>query len=205
MNTKMTFSGLSQAAENNKGVILEKLKDFFTREGIVLEIGSGTGQHAAHLAANLPHLTWQPTDRGDYLPVLIENLVEMKPSNVCQPRSLDVEDETWVLDEADYVFSANTLHIMSADHVEHFMRGVGRVLKPDGLLVVYGPFKYNGEFTTASNARFDRWLKDRDELSGVRDIDTIEQLALDNGLSFRHDFLMPANNQLLVFRKQLSS
>ena len=196
------FSGFSQPAENNKEYILEKLREFFDKEGTVLEIGGGTGQHAVHFAMNLPHLVWQSSDRGDYLPLLQENLAKMALSNLRQPLCLDVMDKIWPITRADYIFSANTLHIMSAEHAEHFMRGVGATLKRSGLLIVYGPFKYDGEFTTASNASFDLWLKSRDVKSGIRDIEEIKRLAGENDLSFLHDFAMPANNQLLVFCKE---
>jgi cyclopropane fatty-acyl-phospholipid synthase-like methyltransferase len=201
LKARSTLNGLSQAAENNKDHILEKLREFFNKEGLVLEVGSGTGQHAIHLATNLPHLTWQPTDRGDYLSMLKENLAQSLPVNLCQPLCLDVEDATWCCTEADYIFSANTLHIMSAAHVAQFMRGAGASLKPHGKLAVYGPFKYDGEFTTESNADFDVWLKGRDSRSGIRDAETIRKLASDNDLEFLRDFPMPANNQLLVFQK----
>ena len=200
-STGTSTSGLSQAAENNKDYILEKLTDLFSREGVVLEIGSGTGQHAVHFSTRLTHLCWQPTDQGEYLSTLKENLLPVMVSNMSKPLLLDVIDEHWPISDVDYVYSANTLHIMSSDHVECFMRGVGTVLKAGGLLVVYGPFKYGGEFTTDSNARFDIWLKGRDVQSGIRDIEMIKALASDNGLSYLHDYKMPANNQLLVFQK----
>jgi cyclopropane fatty-acyl-phospholipid synthase-like methyltransferase len=200
-STVTAINGLSQAAENNKDFILERLLDLFRREGVVLEIGSGTGQHAIHFATKLAHLTWQPTDQGEYLPLLKENLLPITLANMRQPLSLDVIDDQWPIANVDYVYSANTLHIMSSEHVEYFMRGVGTALKPEGLLVVYGPFKYGGEFTTDSNANFDSWLKNRDALSGIRDIESIKQLASDNGMSYLHDYKMPANNQLLAIQK----
>ena len=202
LNTQVTFNSFSQAAENNKEVILEKLRGFFVNEGVVLEIGSGTGQHAVHFASDLTHLVWQPSDQGEYLATLIDNIKRMTLLNIRQPLSLGVAMEQWPVSEVDYVYSANTLHIMSSGCVELFMCGVGSVLTPRGLLIVYGPFKYDNEFTTESNAKFDLWLKGRDAQRGIRDIEMIRQLATDSDLVLKHDFGMPANNQLLVFQKQ---
>ncbi len=195
------FRNYSRPADNNKAYVLEKLKGLFLEPGLVLEIGSGAGQHAVYCARHLPHLIWQPTDQAEYLHDLSRNISELAPSNVNLPLALDVSESDWPLDEVDYVYSANTLHIMSEVQVTQFIDGVGRVLKNNGLLAFYGPFKYKGEFTTDSNARFDLWLKDRDKRSGVRDFETIQQLSGDNGMELQHDFAMPANNQLLVFCK----
>lgn len=202
-NINEQFRSYSRPADNNKAHILEKLVGLYLAPGIVLEIGSGSGQHAVYCGHHLPHLIWQPTDRAEYLQNLRYNVSELAPSNVNLPLALDVIQEDWPLSEVDYVYSANTLHIMSEDQVTRLIEGVGRILKNNGLLVVYGPFKYNGNFTTDSNARFDLWLKDRDSHSGVRDFESIKQLAADNGMNLQHDFSMPANNQLLVFCKTL--
>jgi cyclopropane fatty-acyl-phospholipid synthase-like methyltransferase len=107
--------------------------------------------------------------------------------------------EPWPVARVDGIFSANTLHIMPAAHVEYFFRGVQRTLRTGGKLCVYGPFKYQGEFTTSSNARFDEWLKERNPLSGVRDFEHVDTLAKAAGLQLRFDHALPANNQLLVW------
>ena len=114
---------------------------------------------------------------------------------------LDVADEVWPVDEVDYVYAANALHIMSVNHGRQLIKGVGNILKNGGTLVFYGRFKYDGEFTTESNAKFDLWLKSRDPVSGVRDFEWVQQLAIEANLTFSHDIPMPANNQLLVFKK----
>jgi len=190
-----------QAAENNKGPILEHLKVLFGDKATILEIGSGSGQHAIYFASSLPHLKWQPTDRGDYFDALVSNLIEYAPDNLLEPVYLDVSAEIWPVSEVDHIFSANVLHIASVENVQAFFRGAGSVIRHDGLLCLYGPFKYAGEFTTESNREFDLWLKSRDQQSGIRDFEWICELADTNGFSPVHDFPMPANNQLIVFRK----
>ena len=200
-NINEQFRNYSQPADNNKVHILERLADLFREPGLVLEIGSGSGQHAVYCGNHLPHLVWQPTDQVSYLDDLKCNISEMAPSNVNSPLMLDVTHNTWPLSETDYVYSANTLHIMSKVQVMHLIQGVGRILRTSGLLVLYGPFKFRGEFTTDSNARFDLWLKDRDTRSGIKDFETIQQLTAENGMNLQQDFSMPANNQLLAFYK----
>lgn len=195
------FRNYSQAAENNREYILAELRGLFTHTGVVLEIGSGSGQHAVYFAENLAHLTWQPTDRGEYVSGLALNIAELAGENIRKPLVLDVADRIWPVSEVDYVFSANALHIMSANHGMDLVEGVGKTLKQGGLLVLYGPYKYGDEFTTESNAKFDLWLKSRDPVSGIRDIEWLQQLAADAGLSLAQDIPMPANNQLLVFQK----
>ena len=197
----MKFRNYSQSAENNQPYILAQLKKLFEHPGLVLEIGSGSGQHAVHFAANLDHLTWQPTDRGEYVSGLALNIQELAGVNVLKPFALDVADDVWPVDEVNYVYAANTLHIMSANHGKDLIKGVGKILKNGGLLIVYGPFKYGDEFTTESNANFDLWLKSRDPVSGVRDFEWVRQLTIEADLAFLHDIAMPANNQLLVFQK----
>ena len=191
----------SEACERNKGVIAEKLKQAFADCDCVLEVGSGTGQHVVHFADQMPLITWQPMDFGEYFTGLQQNLMQ-RPDNVLAPFELDLSTVPWMPNtQFDGLFSANTLHIMSWEHVIGFFERAGKQLKKDGVLCIYGPFKYNGEFTSPSNAGFELWLKDRDPLSGVRDFEAIMALALDNNLEIQADHDMPANNQLLVLRK----
>lgn len=191
----------SQACENNKDPILAVIGRVFRPGDRVLEIGTYTAQHACHFAANLPGVTWLPSDAPASMAVVEAALAYPHPDNILTPIALDVADPVWPLDSVDGVFSANTLHIMSADHVSHFFRGVGEVLKPGGVLCVYGPFKYDGRYTSDSNASFDLWLKDRDPVSGIRDIETVNALAAKAGLHPEADHAMPANNRLLVWKK----
>lgn len=192
----------SQACENNKQPILEVLQRTLPSSGVVLEIGSGTAQHVLHFAANLPNLTWQPTEMPKTMATLLAGLEGLAPGNVLPPKELDVRDYPWDLGEFDAIFSANTLHIMSYDSVELFMRGAGEALKSGAPLCVYGAFKYHGGFTTESNAKFDKWLKEQNPESGIRDFEQVDAWALQNDLIFEADHALPANNQLIVWRKR---
>jgi cyclopropane fatty-acyl-phospholipid synthase-like methyltransferase len=189
----------SEACERNKQPILGVLFDELAGSSRVLEIGSGTGQHAVHFARHLPHLEWQPTDRADYLPDLAARIAEEGTPNLLAPLELDVLQEQWPSMTTDAVYSANTLHIMSWLEVEAFFSGVGKVLAAGGMLVVYGPFRYAGNFTSESNAAFDRSLRERDPASGIRDIEAVKRLAQAQSLVLTADHVMPANNQLLVW------
>jgi cyclopropane fatty-acyl-phospholipid synthase-like methyltransferase len=189
----------SEACERNKGPILGLLRDELARCTRVLEIGSGTGQHAVHFARHLRHLEWQPTDRAEYLPDLAARIAEEGTPNLLPPVALDMLQRQWPRVAADAVYSANTLHIMSWTEVEAFFSGVGKVLAAGGMLVVYGPFRYAGNFTSESNAAFDRSLRERDPASGIRDIEAVKRLAEAQSLVLTADHVMPANNQLLVW------
>ena len=191
----------SEAGERNKGPILAILRNLLTAPGLVLEIGAGTGQHAVHFARHLPHLEWLPTDRGEWLDALRERVRREGPSNLRVPIELDVNSNDWPIESADAVYSANTLHIMAWPEVEAFFRGVGRTLAPRGRLAVYGPFRFEGNYTSASNAEFDAYLRRHDAASGIRDFEAIDALAAAVGLQLEANRAMPANNQLLVWRK----
>jgi cyclopropane fatty-acyl-phospholipid synthase-like methyltransferase len=196
----VTYS-TSEAAERNKAPILAILAQAFAHSRRVLEIGSGTGQHAVHFAAHLPHLTWQPTDRGEYLEGLRARLAQEGTPNLRPPLELDVRSLPWQVEPVDAIFTANTLHIMSRSAVADLFRGVGAVLVAPAVLCIYGPFRYNGQYTSASNAEFDRYLKARDPQSGIRDFTDVNTLSSQQGLSLLADHSMPANNQLLIWHK----
>lgn len=194
----------SDACERNKGPILEVLRRFLgDTAGLVLEIGAGTGQHAVHFARHLPQLSWQPSDQGEHLSALTTRVGVEGPCNLLPPIELDVLQRRWPCDDdsIDAVFSANTLHIMNWRQVQKFFRGVGRILRVDGLLFVYGPFKYGGQYTSHSNHAFDDALRRRDPASGIRDFEAVDALALAQGLTLVEDVAMPANNQTLVWRR----
>lgn len=190
----------SEACERNKGPILEILRRILADTHRVLEIGSGTGQHAVHFARHLPWLIWQPTDREDYFPDLKARLILEGSPNIEPPLLLDVRNHPWPVNPTDAIFSANTLHIMSWDAVKDFFLGAGKTVA--GRLCVYGPFRYNGGYTSDSNARFDQHLKHYDPMSGIRDFEAVNALAEARGFRLLHDYTMPANNQLLVWEKQ---
>ena len=192
---------ISDACERNTGPILEVLRTAFAGCTRVVEIGSGTGQHAVHFACHLPHLSWQPTDRVDYLAGLAARVAAEGPPNLASPVELDVLQLPWPAVRGDAVFSANTLHIMSWPAVKALFAGLPRMLETGGMLAIYGPFKYGGRFTTESNAAFDAMLRERDPQSGLRDFEAVNALAEGVGLKLSADHAMPANNQLLVWEK----
>jgi len=191
----------STACERNKGPILGRLATLFPHAARVLEIGAGTGQHAVHFARALPHLDWQPTDRVEYLPGLAARISHEGPPNLRAPIELDVSWPAWPVTEFDTVYSANTLHIMSWPEVEAMMRGVGRACGSKALLILYGPFRYGERYTSDSNAAFDASLRARDAQSGVRDFEAVDALVQAQRFELVSDHRMPANNQLLVWRR----
>ena len=200
----MTNKPYSQACENNKTPILSVIREAFNQPVTVWEIGSGTGQHACYFASELPHLVWQPTDLAENHPGINAWRGEAQLPNLNPPVILDVTSPTWPCDGMDVVFTANTLHIMSWHNVEVLFERFNIYLNPLATVCVYGPFNYNGNYTSESNAHFDQWLKNRDPLSGIRDFEAVLALAENAGLRLIKDNAMPANNRLLVFIKQIS-
>ncbi|NIP39401.1 MAG: DUF938 domain-containing protein [Candidatus Dadabacteria bacterium] len=190
----------SEACERNKDPILNILKQAFSQSHRVLEIGSGTGQHAVYFAKHLTHIVWQPSDIDDHLPWLKERIDIEGTENLKCPIELDVATLPWPVKDIDAVFTANTFHIMSWELVDYFFSGLGEVLKPGGVLCVYGPFKYKGKYTSESNEKFDGYLKKRDPRSGIRDFEDVNKLATEQGLILAGDNKMPANNQCIVWK-----
>lgn len=187
----------SQACENNKGPILAVLEQHCQAPGTLLEIGAGTGQHAAWLSAQLPHLIWQPSDVADNLPGVRQWLQE--PGNrALDPLELDVSG-TWPQGNFTYLFSANTFHIMSRELVMRCIEEGCAHLTDNGLFLIYGPFKVAGQFTSDSNAEFDRWLKEIDPQRGIRDREWVEQRFARHGRTLLAEHDLPANNKVLVF------
>ena len=190
----------SDACERNREPILKVLKRVFADRRAVLEIGSGTGQHAVYFAPALAHLTWQPSDIADNLPSIRAWREEAAEPRPLEPIELDVDQPFPALD-IDAVFTANTLHIVSWPQVERMFAAIGRLLPSAAVLAIYGAFKYGGKHTAPSNAEFDAWLRGRDPKSGQRDIEAVSALANAHGLVLEEDNAMPANNRLLIFRK----
>jgi len=189
----------SPACERNKEPILAVLREHFADRRHVLEIGSGTGQHAVHFAANLPHLKWQSSDRAENLSGVRAWLAHAALPNTPAPLELDVTAD-WPLTRFDAVFSANTLHIMSWDEVETFFARLVDVLGPDAVLAIYGPFRYGGRHTSDSNAAFEASLKAAAPHRAIRDFEAVDALAQSIGLKLLKDHTMPANNRCLVWR-----
>ncbi len=199
----MTLESLpfSQACENNKAVILEVLRQVFADRRQVLEIASGTGQHACHFAANMPWLRWQPTELPENLTLPGPRCRAYEGANLLPPVALDVRAKPWPLTVPDALFTANSLHIMAYSAVEQFFAGLARHAGSDVVLAIYGPFNYRGDYTSESNARFDQWLAQQHPDSAIRDFEAVDALATDAGFSLKADNEMPANNRLLVWHK----
>jgi len=194
------------SCERNRDPILAVLQRTFVDRRNVLEIGSGTGQHAVYFAAAMPWLRWQCSDRAENLPGIASWLEHASLPNAPAAVELDVASGPWPRPDAgdgrfDAVFSANTLHIMGWPQVEAFFAGLDGVLADEATLVVYGPFNYGGDYTSDSNRDFDGWLKARDPQSAIRDFEAVDALARRIGLRLVEDVAMPANNRCLVWRR----
>ncbi|NND80951.1 MAG: DUF938 domain-containing protein [Gammaproteobacteria bacterium] len=193
----------SAACERNKDPILDVLQPHFEGLTRVLEIGSGTAQHAVYFARACPHLRWQTSDQAEHIQGIEAQLSNAAVSNVLPPLTLNVSQADWVGDTTPYdaVYTANTLHIMDQQHVEAFFAGLPKVTAENGFLFVYGPFKYGGEFTTPSNAAFDQTLRARGVGSALRDFDWVDGLAREQGFALLADHAMPANNQCVIWQR----
>ncbi|MGC4087146.1 MAG: DUF938 domain-containing protein [Polyangiaceae bacterium] len=190
------------APERNKAAILEVLQRVLPPRGTLLEIASGTGQHAAHFAAALPAIELLPSDVDPHNLASIAAFVEEAAlANLRAPLALDVLAPDWGVASVDAIFNANLIHITPWSCAEGLLRGAARHLVRGGVLVVYGPFRLNGAHTAASNEAFDADLRSRDVRFGVRDAEAVIEFAERAGLAFEERVAMPANNQILVFRR----
>lgn len=178
------------------------LNQFFTEPARVLEIGSGTGQHALYVCSRLPQLEWQTSDLPEHHAGIQMWLDEAALPNVFSPLALDVTKRWAPKNPFDYLFTANSLHIMSWLAVEDLFEQLPSWLKLGGRFVAYGPFNYGGEFSSPSNAKFQQWLQSRDPLSGIRDFEAVNELATAAGCRLLDDIAMPANNQCLVWQRE---
>ena len=191
----------SESCVQNREPILDVISPIFSTASAVLEIGSGTGQHAIYFAERMPHLTWYTSDRRSYIDGINLWLEDASLANVIPPIELDVTADHWPVSDIDAVFTANSVHIMGQHEVQSLMEGVGKLLSEQGSLVIYGPFNYAGSYTSESNARFDQWLKSRDPRSGIKDFEEMLSLADQNAMRLIADHTMPANNRILHFIK----
>lgn len=197
----------SAASERNREPILAVLRQHFSNRQRVLEIGSGTGQHAVHFAAALPQLIWQTSERPGELPGLRLWLDEAALPNTPAPLNLGITPG-WaarVDGRYDALFSANTLHIMAWEEVETLFAGLPSVLTPGAVVAIYGPFNDNGRFTSPSNAAFDATLRTRAAHMGLRDLQAVDRLAAQHGLQLQDDVDMPAHNRCRVWRDTRSA
>ena len=198
---------LSEASERNKGPILKVVRKHLPESGNILEIGSGTGQHAAYFASELPGLFWQTSDLLSNHARILKVLAQAQCENAGAPLELDVGiPEHWERismppGRFDGAFSANTAHIMPWDQVTDMFAGVSAVLAPSRKFLIYGPFNRDGSYTSPSNASFDRYLKLQNPAMGIRDDQDLLRLAASCRLEFEASVDMPANNRILVFSK----
>jgi cyclopropane fatty-acyl-phospholipid synthase-like methyltransferase len=193
------------ACERNRDAILEVLRRSLPDRGRVLEIGSGTGQHAVYFAETLPGLLWQPTERAAALPGIEAWRAEAALPNLARPLCLDVARDPWPPGPYDAVFTADTLHIMSWDEVCALFAALQGVMASDAVLIVYGPFRFNGGHTADSNRAFDEWLQARSPAMGLRDFEAVDALARGAGLMLVERCAMPANNFCAVWRRATES
>lgn len=200
-DTKMGEPRFSLAADKNKEFILAELRKILKPGDRVLEVASGTGQHALHFSSGLPDVIWQPSDRDLYEYGLVDALAEYNRTNLQNPVKLDVNNWPDQGERFNAVYSANCVHVINWSSVENYIRGATRCLRNEGAFILYGPFKYKGGFTTDSNRQFDEFLRNTYPGGGIRDFEAVDECVQAEGLSFQSDTAMPANNQLLVWRK----
>ncbi len=193
----------SEACLKNRSPILNIIESLFSETKAVLEVGSGTGQHAVYFAEKLSHLIWYTSDLEENHAGIKMWLEEVNLPNTRPPAILDVTQSVWPMLNVDAVFSANTAHIMHWHQVEALFNGVGELLPDKGLFVLYGPFNFNDKYTSESNKRFDGWLKARDPESGIRNFEDLDKLANHSQMLLRNDYKMPANNRILYWEKQI--
>lgn len=200
----MTDKAFSVYAKRNSLPILEVLKSEFETAKTVLEIGSGTGQHAEYLASSLRHLEWQPSDRESNIEAIAHRVEDSLLDNLRPPIIFDVLIKPLNLDHYDGVFSANTAHIMSLNAVEEMFSHVGDVLPRNGRFCLYGPFRIDGQFNAASNASFHETLQRDDDVMGIRDLEVLDVFASQQQMHRARVYAMPANNYLVVWQRETS-
>jgi len=191
----------ASSVDTNKDVILAALRMLLPREGTVLEVGSGTGQHAAYFAKHLPHLSWQPTDLEENLPSIRAWAADATLPNLRPPLVLDLLQDGWPVGSVQAVVCINTVHIVAWTGVERLFEGAGQILPPGGVIYVYGAYRYAMRPLESSNEEFDRWLKARDPAWGVRDFEAVNALAERNGFVLAGDEPVPVNNRSIWWVK----
>jgi len=192
----------AESCERNSPPIFEVISPLLSNTKAVLEIGSGTGQHAVYFAERMPHLLWHTSDRIEYHPAIQWWMTESKLANIMPPVIFDVSDDQPPELEIDAIFSANTTHIMNANDVENMIRKVGELLPKNGLFLLYGPFKIDDQFSSHNDALFDQHLKRRNVGSSIRNIEDLDRLAKLAGLLPKHRYPMPRNNHLIYWQRQ---
>ena len=191
----------AESCEQNKDVIHRVIQPYLKPGTEVLEIASGTAQHAVYFAGLNPQVKWQTSDRPEYLPGIRSWLLFAGLHNLIEPVSLDVSAK-WPSKQYDLIFTSNSLHIMNEDEAEACIKGAAKCLKPCGFFITYGPFNYNGEFTSESNRQFESWLKQNNPRSGIKHFETLNEIAVHSGLELTSDVEMPANNRILIWQRE---
>lgn len=191
----------SAASDRNKEAIGDALESWFNAADAVLELGSGTGQHAVYFAERFPNLFWQPSDRSENLQSISQRVKESGRDNIALPIEVDVSVENNHNALYSCAFSANTAHIMSIAEVSDMFRLVSSILKAGACFALYGPFTYGGRHTSKSNENFDAMLRQQVAHMGIRDKAVLDAMAFDQGLEFEQDIEMPANNRVLIWRR----
>lgn len=195
------MKGFAPACERNKDAILGVLQEILPDDGLVLEIGCGTGQHAVYFARHLPGIEWVPSDREGMLDSIAAWRADEGSANLRVPIELDLFDERWAVDSADAVVCINVVHIVAWSATENMFAGAARTLDKGGMIYTYGPYRYADTPLEPSNENFDSWLRDRDPQSGIRDFEAMVALAARNGFELAGDRAMPANNRSLWWRR----
>ncbi|PID33648.1 MAG: methylase [Thiotrichales bacterium] len=198
MNTQKPFA---ESCVQNQQVILDVLLPLLKDKTHLLEIGSGTGQHAVFFAKHMPHLIWQTSDQAIYHEGIKRWLDEAALDNTREPLVLNCSIDPWPKRTFDAIFSANVVHIMSWENVVDYFKHACPRLETKGYFILYGPFNYNGQYTSESNARFDQWLKNNDPKSCIKDFEKLNKLAQKGDMQFFDDIAMPANNRILIWQK----
>lgn len=191
----------SESCDQNKDPIFSVIRPLLKDAKNVLEVGSGTGQHAVYFAEKIPSLVWHTSDCEPYLPGITMWLAEAGLDNTRMPIELNVSHSIWPSLSFDAIFTANTVHIMHWHNVEALFAGVGKLLNTEGQFIVYGPFNYKNAYTSDSNERFDGWLKSRDTESGIKNFEDLCLLAEKDDMFLVDDIEMPANNRILVWKR----
>lgn len=192
----------SEACERNKEPILEVLKEvIIPSDRRLIEIGSGTLQHAVFFAPEFPFLEWYPTDIGANILPQKQVWGKARISNLMAPQRLDVGKDDFPKLKFDVVFTANTLHIMSWKECKSFFKLLGHRLREGSRVVFYGPFNYDGKFTSESNEAFNQMLKERNPENGIRAFEDVNNNMTKNGFELVEDRDMPANNRILVYSR----
>ncbi|MCW8922304.1 MAG: class I SAM-dependent methyltransferase [Gammaproteobacteria bacterium] len=189
----------AESCDQNRDAILDIIQPLLVNTRSLLEIGSGTGQHAVYFTEKLPHITWHTSDRAENIEGIKLWLSEADHERLPPPIELDVQQKNWPQMTIDTIFTANTCHIMNQQSVEIMIAQAGKLLPAGGQLIIYGPFNYNRQYTSPSNERFDQWLKQRDPESAIRNFEDLNEMAGRAGLGLVGDYEMPANNRVLCW------